>query len=158
VFTIVNTGVKRIPSKAQAGTSAQSSLTRLVQSGRCEAVNSKKYQAELTGLVSRTSGEVDLKSKAEVFKALSEELRLKMVYLLLTREMCECEIIVALDLTQPTASHHLSILERAGLITKTKRGKWVFYKTSEANVGKFLGSAAIRINGRRLDLQVQGTR
>jgi ArsR family transcriptional regulator len=94
-------------------------------------------------LVSSTSGEVDLKSEAKVFKALSDELRLKMVYLLLMREMCECEITVALNLTQPTASHHLSILERAGLITKTKRGKWVFYKGSETKASKFLGSAAL---------------
>lgn len=120
-------------------------------------MNSKEYQAELTGLASRASGEVDLKSRAKVFKALSEELRLKMVYLLLTREMCECEITVALGLTQPTASHHLSILERAGLITKRKSGKWAFYKTSEASVGGFLGSAALPLRGRRLGLQVQKT-
>jgi len=120
-------------------------------------VNSRKYQTELTDLASRASGEVDLKHRAEVFNALSEELRLKMVYLLLTREMCECEIIVALGLTQPTASHHLSILERAGLITKTKRGKWAFYKASEASVGKLLGSAPSRVNGRSPDLQAQRT-
>jgi len=137
VFNIV----KRQSPTAGHGHGAKSSLARLVQSGRCEAVNSKEYQAELTSLVPRTSGEVDLNSEARVFKALSDELRLKMVYLLLTREMCECEIIVALGLTQPTASHHLSILERAGVITKTKRGKWAFYRGSEAKVSRFLGTA-----------------
>jgi DNA-binding transcriptional ArsR family regulator len=148
--------VKRKSPTAVARNGAETSLARLVQSGRCEAVNSRKYQAELAGLVAKTSGAVDLKAEAEVFKALSEELRLKMVYLLLTKEMCECEIIVALDLTQPTASHHLSILERAGIITATKRGKWVFYKGAEANVRRFLAGSARTSGGQRLDPVVQG--
>jgi ArsR family transcriptional regulator len=70
--------------------------------------------------------------------------------------MCECEIIVALGLTQPTASHHLSILERAGIITATKRGKWVFYKGAEANVRRFLAGSARTSDGQRLDLVVKG--
>jgi len=41
--------------------------------------------------------------------------------------MCVCEVMVALDLTQPTASHHLRILENVGLVKARKEGKWVFY-------------------------------
>ncbi|MBS7621253.1 helix-turn-helix transcriptional regulator [Candidatus Bathyarchaeota archaeon] len=43
------------------------------------------------------------------------------------REMCVCEVMTALGLTQPTASHHLGILENVGLIKSRKKAKWVFY-------------------------------
>jgi len=44
------------------------------------------------------------------------------------REMCVCEIMIALELTQPTASHHLRKLESVGLVEDLRKGKWVFYK------------------------------
>jgi ArsR family transcriptional regulator len=49
--------------------------------------------------------------------------------------------MVALDLTQPTASHHLRILENVGLVKDRKEGKWVFYALHDpeqtANLLKF---------------------
>jgi ArsR family transcriptional regulator len=42
--------------------------------------------------------------------------------------------MVALDLTQPTASHHLGILENAGLVKDRKEGKWVFYSLSDPSL------------------------
>ncbi len=68
--------------------------------------------------------------KVTVFKALADEIRLRILSILLIREMCVCEILIALELTQPTASHHLAILENAGLVKKRKEGKWVFYRVS----------------------------
>ena len=54
--------------------------------------------------------------------------RLRILKLLELRELCVCEVMVALDLTQPTASYHLGILEGAGLVKERKEGKWVFYR------------------------------
>jgi len=53
--------------------------------------------------------------------------------LLSSREMCVCEVMVALDLTQPTASHHLRILENVALVKDRKDGKWVFYSLKDEN-------------------------
>lgn len=43
------------------------------------------------------------------------------------RRMCVCEIMAALDMTQPTASHHLGLLEKEGLLERRKEGKWAYY-------------------------------
>jgi ArsR family transcriptional regulator len=69
------------------------------------------------------------KKRSRIFKALADETRLRILGLLAAREMCVCEVMVALELTQPTASHHLGILENAGLVKNRKEGKWVFYTT-----------------------------
>ncbi len=55
------------------------------------------------------------------------ETRQRMLGLLSIREMCVCELMTALNMTQPTTSHHLSILEDAGLVESRKEGRWVFY-------------------------------
>lgn len=69
--------------------------------------------------------------KAKFFKALADTTRLRILGLLTFREMCVCEIMIALNLTQPTASHHLRILENVGLLRDRKVGKWVFYSLAD---------------------------
>lgn len=64
---------------------------------------------------------------AAFYKALSDENRLKIIQMLIGKELCVCEIFENLDLSQPTISHHLKILKYAGLIKDKKEGKWVFY-------------------------------
>ena len=69
-----------------------------------------------------------------MLKALANETRLRMLRLLSIREMCVCELTVALDLTQPTASHHLNILQNVGFVKDRKVGKWVFYSVAKPEV------------------------
>lgn len=105
-------------------------LSRLVKGGARSTSDPLKYANELKQLADKISEEkVAIKSK--FFKALADETRLKIIKLLQTREMCVCEIMVALNLTQPTASHHLGLLENVGLIKDRKDGKWVFYSISD---------------------------
>ena len=102
-------------------------LNRLVKSGICPAEDASKYADELKQLAEEIA---DIRSVAKLsrfFKALADETRLRILGLLEVREMCVCEVMVALDLTQPTASHHLGLLENAGLVKDRKEGKWVFY-------------------------------
>jgi len=63
-----------------------------------------------------------------LFSALGDVTRLKMLKLIANEELCACEVMATLELTQPTTSHHLGILERAGLLVSRRSGKWVFYK------------------------------
>lgn len=68
-----------------------------------------------------------MKELAELLKALADETRLKILFLLSRQEMAVCEFINALKLSQPAVSHHLKILKQAGLIKDNREGKWIFY-------------------------------
>lgn len=102
-------------------------LERLLRSGICPAEDVSKYASELRQLVHDIADENTVKTQSRLFKALADTTRLKIMMLLGIREMCVCEIMVALDLTQPTASHHLGILEAVDLVEDRREGRWVFY-------------------------------
>ena len=65
---------------------------------------------------------------ARFFKALADEARLKMLWLLFNhRELCVCDIMEALAITQSKASRHLRTLAHAGLVTDRREGTWSYY-------------------------------
>jgi ArsR family transcriptional regulator len=66
---------------------------------------------------------------ATMFKALSDPARVKIMSMLLNAdEVCACDIAEGIRRSQATASHHLSLLRKAGLVTGEKRGTWVYYR------------------------------
>jgi ArsR family transcriptional regulator len=68
---------------------------------------------------------------APVLKALAEPVRLRLLSLVAAHaggEACVCDLTGAFDLSQPTISHHLKVLHDVGLLDRTKRGVWVYYK------------------------------
>ena len=67
------------------------------------------------------------KKMALVFKALSDENRLRIMKLLRTGEKCACKLLEELNISQPTLSHHMKILCDSGLVTGRKEGKWMHY-------------------------------
>ena len=69
-----------------------------------------------------------------VFKALSEETRLRILKLLENRELCVCDIVAALDMVQPKVSFHLAALKEAGLIKDRKQGKWTHYRLDDSDI------------------------
>lgn len=101
------------------------------------------YAKRLRKLANQLTAPDFLRRKSRLLKALANETRLKMLKLLSVREMCVCELTVALDLTQPTASHHLNILQNVEFVKDRKEGKWVFYSLAEPeltrNLFAFLG-------------------
>jgi len=68
-----------------------------------------------------------MRSLVNLFKALSDETRLRILNLLLERELCVCELVDALQMPQPRISHQLRILRDAGLILDRREGKWIIY-------------------------------
>ena len=71
-----------------------------------------------------------------IFKALSDETRLRIVKLLEHGELCVCDIVAAMDLVQPKVSFHLSALKDAGLVRDRKEGKWIHYRFDESDTFK----------------------
>lgn len=109
-------------------------LERLICSGLRPIEDLEEYAAGLRQLADELADPDSLRKQSRLLKALANETRLKMLRLLSNREMCVCELTVALNLTQPTASHHLSILQNVGLIKGRKEGKWVFYSVAKSDV------------------------
>jgi len=115
---------------------ASKRLNRLIKSGICPAEDASKYAGELKQLAEKIAERKSTKRQSNFFKVLADETRLRILKLLEVREMCVCEIMVALDLTQPTASHHLGLLENEGLIKDRREGKWVFYSIADPELLK----------------------
>jgi ArsR family transcriptional regulator len=67
------------------------------------------------------------------YKCLSEDTRLKCLLLItLKGELCVCDLISALQLSQPKVSRHLAELRKCGILSDNRRGKWVFYQLNQA--------------------------
>ncbi len=73
--------------------------------------------------------EHEAKTTAEVFKALADPARIRIVNALAqsSEPVCACEFEPALGLSQPTVSHHLKKLTDAGLLEREQRGRWAFF-------------------------------
>ncbi len=63
----------------------------------------------------------------EIYKALSDESRLRILNLLLLRELCVCEIEAVLSMSQTNVSRHLNKLKSAGIVGYSKKAQWVYY-------------------------------
>ena len=70
-------------------------------------------------------------SLAAVLKAIAEPTRLRLLSFVAAHtdgEACICELMVPVELSQPTVSHHMKVLVDAGLLTREQRGKWAYYR------------------------------
>ena len=70
----------------------------------------------------------------EFCKALADDSRQRILEILLEGEKCVGDIVDVFQVSQPTISHHLSILKRFGLVSSRKEGKQVFYAINQDKV------------------------
>jgi ArsR family transcriptional regulator len=74
------------------------------------------------------SGEDFMRDAARFFKVLADESRLKILWLLFHRpELCVCDVMAVLEITQSKASRHLAALRHIGIATDRKEGLWSYY-------------------------------
>lgn len=80
--------------------------------------------------------ETDYSHYANMFKALAEPTRLKIVDMLSCGELCACVIQQKFDITQPTLSHHMKVLCESGLAVPRREGKWTHYSLDNERLSK----------------------
>ena len=71
---------------------------------------------------------------SEVFRALSDETRTKIIYLLSVRELCVCDLADILKMSLPAISHHLRLLRAMRLVKYRREGKQAFYSLDDEHI------------------------
>jgi ArsR family transcriptional regulator, arsenate/arsenite/antimonite-responsive transcriptional repressor len=87
--------------------------------------------------VSRGNGSEGIepvKEMLSIFKALSDETRLRMLKLLEGGELCVCHVVAAFGMSQSKVSFHLGVLKAAGLVKDRKEGKWMYYRIDDSDL------------------------
>jgi len=82
--------------------------------------------------------EDSVKELLSLFKALSDETRLRIVKLLEEGELCVCHIVAAVNMSQSKVSFHLKVLKDSGLVRDRREGKWMHYRLNESDLFKRL--------------------
>ncbi|MFW6292911.1 MAG: ArsR/SmtB family transcription factor [Spirochaetota bacterium] len=77
---------------------------------------------------------VDVAGLSELFRALADETRTKILYLLSQQELCVCDLAHLLDMTLPAVSHHLRLLKTMRLVRSRRDGKQVFYALDDDHI------------------------
>jgi len=90
--------------------------------------------------------EEEASATADLFKALGDPARVRIVNLIATASaaVCACELNDTLGLSQPTVSHHLKKLTDAGLLEREQRGKWAYFSLRREAVEKLASVADLK--------------
>lgn len=115
------------------------SVQRLIQLGFCQPSDIRQAKAEAERLSLPENAE-RIRRAERLLGAIGDSNRIKILLLVSKREMCVCQLESALELPQPTISHHLGLLEQAGVLQRNKRGRWVFYKARDSPILDLLES------------------
>ncbi|HSJ34058.1 MAG TPA: metalloregulator ArsR/SmtB family transcription factor [Acidimicrobiia bacterium] len=88
----------------------------------------------------------DAEELAAGFKVLADPVRLRLLSLIATSpegEVCACDLVDPVGRSQPTVSHHLSILAEAGLLVREQRGKWAWFRVVPERVAVLRDALAL---------------
>jgi ArsR family transcriptional regulator len=77
----------------------------------------------------------DFKNETLLFKALSDPTRLQIMDMLSCGEMCACDILEGLTISQSTLSHHMKVLMESSLVQGRKDATWMYYTINQARIG-----------------------
>jgi len=107
------------------------SVQRLIRLGICQPSDIAQARLEAEKLASPEYA-IKIRQAEKLVGAIGDSNRIRILLLLSKREMCVCELESALGLPQPTVSHHLGLLEQAGLLQRSKKERWVFYRVCDS--------------------------
>ena len=100
-----------------------------------ECCEGREVHEDLLRLVKETLPEEEkLLDLAELFKVFGDSSRIRILFVLFEAEVCVCDLVEALRMTQSAVSHQLGILKRSKLVKSRREGKSVFYSLSDDHV------------------------
>jgi len=99
--------------------------------GNLRTLSVARRRRTLSSVTSTDLETTSLESRATVFGALSDPIRLSIVDQLGVQQRCVCELQEELDIAPNLLSYHLRILREAGLVESTRRGRWVDYRLAD---------------------------
>jgi DNA-binding transcriptional ArsR family regulator len=88
-----------------------------------------------------------LRDYEAVLKAAADPNRVRILKMLQSGELCVCQIVAALNLSQSAVSKHLSLLHMAGLVDERKAGRWVHFRLGEAAINEYAQPLLALIHG-----------
>jgi ArsR family transcriptional regulator len=108
--------------------------------------NAEAQAACCTPLGAPSLSDDQARATAQLFKALADPHRVKIVNLLVTSPdpVCVCEFTGPLGLSQPTVSHHLKKLVQAGLLEREQRGTWAYYSLNHDALSRLAAVADLQ--------------
>ena len=78
-----------------------------------------------------------MRELVQVLKAVADKNRLRIIKMLEKKKMCVCELAAVLEITQPSVSKHLKILNNAGIIKDERNSQWVDYSLCTEKINKY---------------------
>lgn len=78
---------------------------------------------------------------SEIFKALGDETRTKILYLLAQQELCVCDLATIFEISLPAVSHHLRLLRALRLVKYRREGKMVYYSLDDDHIVNLIQEA-----------------
>lgn len=81
-------------------------------------------------IINKRGDKMNYEETALILKAISNPHRLKIVRILSCGQLCACHLLEHFQFSQPTLSHHMKVLEEAGVVLAEKKGKWQHYQLS----------------------------
>lgn len=87
-----------------------------------------------SGKANTGAGGRGISELSALFKALSDETRLRILMLLSRGELCVCDIVAAMGMSQPKVSFHLGVMKEAGLVRDRRQGRWTHYSIDAPDV------------------------
>ena len=97
-------------------------------------------------LAAETLSNDEATATAELFRALADPARVRIVNLIATsgEPVCACHLNAPVGLSQPTVSHHLKLLVEAGLLAREQRGKWAHFSLRREAIEKLAAVADLK--------------
>lgn len=92
----------------------------------------------------------------QLFKALADETRLKIIELLSSGEMCACQLLENFNITQPTLSYHMKILCDSGIVKGRREGAWMYYSNNRitlADISEFFSEDHVMYEQNKLIIE-----